>query len=143
MAATLTDRPECERGHMKSARRRPVFRLLLLVFSIGIAFGSALPADAGPYLRHSFEETGAKSPRGCRAIAEKVLRNLQGELKLSVSERNSTLASTPQSTVSIHCVAVGPDHFVALVMIASTDKQESEHILRRFQQKIQSISPID
>jgi len=114
-----------------------------VVFSIGIAFGSALPAYAGPYLRHSFEETAAKSPKGCRALAEKVLRNLQAELRLSVSDRNSTLASTPHSTVSIDCVAVGPNRFVALVMIASTDGQESQNILRRFQQQFQSTGPID
>lgn len=121
---------------------------MFIVLGLGVTLSLAGPTWAGPYLFRSIEKSVARSTNECRGQVVKVLRNLQSKGKLKVDKNNKYLGATTDSTAHVDCIFVGKnerrrDSWVFYIAIASTNRQESQNLLKLLRLELGKFVRID
>jgi hypothetical protein len=129
-----------------TTNRRMVY---LTAFITLLTLGVASASEAGPYLFTSIEMSNARSTPECGGQIKKILRNLaQHDKRLTVSPNNDTLGVTRDSTVGLECIFVGKnerrqDQWIVYISIASTNREESDNLLKALRKQIRDYTRID
>jgi hypothetical protein len=105
-------------------------------------------AWSGPYLFRTIEMSNATSQKECEGLIVRVLGGMQKERRLTVDANNRRLGVTRASTLHVDCIFVGPNErkqnqWIYYVAIASTNRQESQDLLKLIRRRFSEIVRID